>query len=85
MSLSLLKKDIRNQLFIHILKRRKIWCRNGDVVSIATPCEELKCKYKEGKNNIVDGCNNCRQFQITNNENDWCKAKHIEINDFTNQ
>ena len=59
---------------------RRVWCRNGRVVPEATPCEQLDCKYKKNKNDIVIGCSICHRFQVTTYAETWGEAIHITPN-----
>jgi hypothetical protein len=54
-----------------------VWCRNGSIVSVATPCDTLVCEYKNDKSDVVDGVSKCHQFQVTLKSDTWDKASHL--------
>jgi hypothetical protein len=54
-----------------------VWCRNGSVCHMATPCSTLECSYKENKLDIISGVSKCQQFQITTKSSKWDNAEHI--------
>lgn len=56
---------------------KMVWCRNGSVCAEATPCLELYCKHKRGKEDIVFGVSRCGQYQITKKSKDWAHAELV--------
>jgi hypothetical protein len=75
--------EIRRALFKINLSRamngNMVWCRNGEVASIATPCREVRCKFKEGVKRLATSAEleECRLFQITEPSPTWNDAIHI--------
>lgn len=53
------------------------WCRNGSVCSVATPCENLSCEYKEAPTDVLVGVPKCRAFQLTVWSPSWETARHV--------
>ena len=54
-----------------------VWCRNGEFCRYATPCDEVDCAYKKGKDDVVVGCAACQRFQVTAFSNNWRTAAHL--------
>ncbi len=74
----MITKIINRIRFKRLLKMRlSVWCRNGEVCVEAQHCEDLECKYKRKKNDIISGCLKCRQFQITSPSDLWFIANHM--------
>lgn len=62
----------------NIKKGNMVWCRNAEVCSLATPCKDLKCKYKKTREDIVQGAAKCQKFQMTEFSSSWDYAKHVD-------
>ena len=54
-----------------------VWCRNGEVTLLASPCEILCCKYKGYASDIPKGPSCCQMFQITEWSDTWERARHV--------
>lgn len=65
------KKRVLDKLPKILKEGNMIWCRNGSVCYEATPCDELECIYKKNKKDVVNGCSECKLYQITNKCNSW--------------
>jgi hypothetical protein len=60
-----------------LLDTCSIWCRKHKVCIEATHCDLLKCEYKDNPKDVVNGCAECQDFQITTKSDSWGPAKHI--------
>ena len=72
----------KRELFVtkELKKGNMIWCRQGSVVSEATPCHLLACPFKDRKLDILTGIRNLNcSFQVTTKSHDWENARHINI------
>jgi hypothetical protein len=59
-----------------LLATHTIWCRSAMICREATPCRNLSCKYKVNRADIVRGCSQCQQFQLTYPSPNWITALH---------
>jgi hypothetical protein len=57
----------------------QVWCRNGWLASVATPCEKIECTFKNSQRRLATAKElyRCRCFQITTPSNCWETATHI--------
>lgn len=66
---------IRSEMMNIIERGNIVWCRNGLVCDVATPCIELECSYKISKDDQPEGPAKCLQFQITDYSTTWQHAR----------
>lgn len=72
------RKRILDKLPKHLEIGCMVWCRRGSVVAEVTPCKELTCPFKSDKDDVVNGCSKCQNFQLTQFANNWNEAIHID-------
>lgn len=70
-------KRISKELPLILKRGHMVWCRDGFVSRIATPCIDLECEHKIHMADVSDGCSKCQRFQITSYSDNWAAAKHI--------